>query len=265
MAEQIVYNKIGKGYNTTRKADPYITDRLYNLLEPAKNGTYLDIGCGTGNYTVKLAKRGLQLIGVDPSEIMLSEAMAKNSSVKWVAGYAENIPLNDQSVDGAIATLTIHHWADPEKAFQELARVLKPNATMVVFTFTPGQEEGYWFNHFFPQMMKKGMQKSMPFKRIEETARAAGLAIVQTEKYFVHEGLEDLFGYSGKHDPERYFDPAIIKGISYFSLYATEEEVQNGLQLLRQSIDTGEFDNIKRRYENDLGDYLFIVLRKTTS
>ena len=216
MPEPTIYNKIGSGYNTTRKADPYIAERLYSLLSPEENKTYLDVGCGTGNYTIRLAQMGVQFIGIDPSEIMLDEAKSKSSLVKWLHGYAEDIPLPDNSIDGAIATLTLHHWSAPEKAFKELARVLKPNAAVVFFTFTPEQEKGYWFNHLFPDMMQKGMQRSMALETIQQTAIKAGLFIAQTEKYFVQDDLQDLFGYSGKHDPERYFDPEIIKGISYF-------------------------------------------------
>ena len=262
MSAPTVYNKIGKDYNSTRKADPYIAGRLYDLLNPEPGNTYLDIGCGTGNYTIKLAEMGLQMIGIDPSELMLHEAQIKIASLVWKPGFAENIPLPDNSVDGAIATLTIHHWTDTEKAFSELARVLKPEAKLVIFTFTPEQEACYWFNHFFPEMMRKGMQRSLPLNSIREKASKSGLEIAQTEKYFVRDDLQDMFGYSGKNDPERYFDPALINGISYFSVYADAKEKEDGLRKLRECIDNGQFQKIKEKYENDLGDYLFVILKK---
>lgn len=262
MEESIVYNTIGTGYNTTRKADPYIVSRLYELLQPANNKTYLDIGCGTGNYTIKLYEEGLNMTGVDPSDVMLAEAKGKNSNIRWAKGTAEDIPLSTCSIDGCIATLTVHHWKDHRRGFRELARVMKPGARMVIFTFTPEQEASYWFNHFFPQMMQRGMARSLPLDTLSGYAQEAGLKLRQTEKYFVHEGLQDLFGYSGKHDPERYFDPAIINGISYFSLYADKEELENGFAALRTSIDNGTFKDIKQQYENDKGDYLFVVLEK---
>ena len=263
MTEQTIYNKIGIGYNYTRRADPYIAGRLYSLLAPQEGNTYLDIGCGTGNYTIKLAEMGVKLIGIDPSELMLAEAKNKYSDIQWLHGQAEHIPLADNSVDGAIATLTIHHWKDIERSFSELARVMKTGSSIVIFTFTPEQEEGYWFNHFFPAMMQKGIAHSMSLDTINKLAKKHGFKEYLTEKYFVHDGLEDMFGYSGKNDPERYFDPAIIKGISYFSIYADPQEVKDGLLQLRESIDNGSFQNIKKQYENDLGDYLFIVLKKS--
>ena len=71
-----------------------------------------------------------------------------------------------------------------------------------------------------------------------------------------------MFGYAGKHNPEIYFDPVIRNGISAFSLLADEGEVISGLAELRTCIDSGQFEAIKKQYENDLGDYLFIVLKK---
>jgi len=263
MAQTIIYNKIGTGYNHTRKADPYIAARLYALLDPVGGNNYLDIGCGTGNYTIRMAGTGLNFIGIDPSAIMLDEAKYKSKFVSWIQGSSENIPLADNSVDGAIATLTIHHWPDLEKGFKELARVLKTGSSIVIFSFTKEQERGYWLNYFFPEMMKRSCQKAINFETVAEAALKAGLDVIETEKYFVQEDLQDLFCYSGKHDPEIYFDPLIRNGISSFALLADKEEVGSGLLKLRNSIDSGEFEAIRKQYDNDLGDYLFIVLKKS--
>ena len=58
------YDRIGKYYNQTRTADPYIAERLIYHLKPSRAATYLDIGCGTGNYTIALAEAGVRLIAV---------------------------------------------------------------------------------------------------------------------------------------------------------------------------------------------------------
>ena len=124
-----VYNKIGEGYNATRKADPYIASRLHELLSPMPDGLYIDIGCGTGNYLKALSDMGLNLYGVDPSEVMLVKAKAKNTNAIFIEAKAESIPLPDDFFDGALAVLTIHHWTDTLKGLQEvigsLKRVLK--------------------------------------------------------------------------------------------------------------------------------------------
>ena len=146
---EIKYNKIGINYNQTRKADPYLTEQLLSLLNPKEGGLYLDIGCGTGNYTHELQKRGFQFIGIDPSIEMLEKAKIKNKTIDWRIGTAEKTSLAPKSVDGIIGTLTIHHWADLEKGFSELFRVLKQDGQIIIFTSTPTQMNRYWLNHYF--------------------------------------------------------------------------------------------------------------------
>ena len=89
------YDHIGNGYNNTRKADPYILDRLHYHLNPIKEGIYLDIGCGTGNYTAKLHQKDIQFIGIDPSEKMLKNAKKAHPNITWKQGKAENVPLEN--------------------------------------------------------------------------------------------------------------------------------------------------------------------------
>ena len=52
-----LYDSIGIEYDTTRRADPYIAGRLAHHLALSKGGTYLDLACGSGNYTNALSAR----------------------------------------------------------------------------------------------------------------------------------------------------------------------------------------------------------------
>lgn len=148
---EALYNTISGQYNLTRQADSYISKRLLSHLCPHNNEVYLDIGCGTGNYTIRLAEKGVKFCGVEPSDKMLDEAISKSDKVKWLIGSAELIPSVDNEFGGAIAVLTIHHWRDIEKSFKELSRVLKNDSYFVVFTSTPLQMNRYWLNAYFPK------------------------------------------------------------------------------------------------------------------
>ena len=59
----IKYKTIVLNYDQTRKADPHLTKQLLKHLNPSKNGLYLDIGCGTSNYTSALQEQGFRFIG----------------------------------------------------------------------------------------------------------------------------------------------------------------------------------------------------------
>ena len=122
---EVKYDEIGIDYNLTRKADKYLTEQLLYHLQPTNKGKYLDIGCGTGNYTSELQKKGFDFIGIDPSELMLEKAKLKNNEVYWKIGSAENIGLPEKSVDGIIGSLTIHHWTDLQIGFSKLYKILE--------------------------------------------------------------------------------------------------------------------------------------------
>lgn len=258
----IKYDKIGENYNNTRKADKKLVENLINLLKPLKTGIYLDIGCGTGNYTDAIQKRGFQFIGIDPSEKMLKEAKEKNDNITWKVGTAERTNLTKNYVDGIIGTLTIHHWDDLNLGFKELYSVLKNNGKIVIFTSTPKQMKGYWLNHYFPKMLADSIRQMPALDNIKKAMIKAGFISVKTEYYSIEPTLEDKFLYCGKHNPELYFDDQIRHGISSFSSLANKEEVTIGLFKLKEDIDSGKIKEVMNFYENDLGDYLYIVAEK---
>ncbi|MEM6806286.1 MAG: class I SAM-dependent methyltransferase [Bacteroidota bacterium] len=256
------YDKIGVGYNATRKADPFLAKRFLEHLAPNKNGRYLDIGCGTGNYTIEFQKKGFDFIGIDPSQLMLEKARSKSRLVDWRIGSAEKTDLPNEYVEGIIASLTLHHWSDLGKGFIELYRVLKPNGRIVIFTSTPKQMRGYWLNHYFPKMLADSIMQMPSLEIIEDAMAESGFKIKGRETYAIHAGLQDNFLYCGKHRAELYFDPQIRKGISSFSSLANRSEVEKGLIELRQDIDSGKIEEVMKNYEHDFGDYVYVLGKK---
>ncbi len=255
------YDRIGIGYNRSRQADPYLTSRMAYYLQLEKGKTYLDIGCGTGNYSNALWQAGLHFIGIDPSEVMLARARQANSNIVWQQGQASQTGLADNCVDGILASLTTHHWPDLQAGFTELHRVLKAGGRLLIFTATPAQMEAYWLNHYFPETLRKAMVQMPSFEATNAALIAAGFKVATTEKYFVKEDLQDLFLQSGKHRPELYFSPEIRSGISTFATLTNSAEVEQGLANLREDIDSGRIRTIISSYEGNAGDYLFLLAR----
>lgn len=256
------YDKIGNNYNLTRKADPYIAERFIKLLNPKLGKQYLDIGCGTGNYTKEFANKGFCFIGIDPSKQMLDIAQSSKSNIVWKIGSAESTGLKPESIDGIIGSLTIHHWGNLEKGFKELYSILKPNGNIVIFTSTPQQMQGYWLNHYFSKMLNDSIKQMPTLKSVFHAMLNTGFKSIKPEKYTIKPDLKDLFLYSGKHNPELYFDAKIRHGISSFSSLSNKKEVDKGLEQMRQDIDNNTIQDIIKSYENNNGDYLFVVARK---
>jgi hypothetical protein len=90
----------------------------------------------------------------------------------------------------------------------------------------------------------------------------AGFVNIKTAPYTIKPNLEDKFLYCGKHNPKIYFDENIRHGISSFSALANREEVEIGLIALRKDIKSGKISKMIQSYENDLGDYLYLLGKK---
>ena len=92
-------------------------------------GKALDAGCGTGEFTVQLAKSGLEVAGVDISrksiEFLNKYSKKNNLRIKGVVGDIENLPFKSNSFDYCFCFGTLHHFMDFRNALKELRRVLK--------------------------------------------------------------------------------------------------------------------------------------------
>lgn len=256
------YDKIGIDYDLTRKADPYLTERMLYHLQPTVEGVYLDIGCGSGNYTHEFQKTKFQYIGIDPSITMLQKAKKRNTTIDWRIGTAEKTGLNTESIDGITAFLTIHHWPNITKGITELANTLKKEGRLVIFTSTPKQMKQYWLCHYFPKMLADSISQMPSLASITNAFENTSIKLLTTETYCIQPDLQDHFLYCGKHAPEVYFNTQIRNGISSFSSLANKEEVMQGLSQLRKDIDSGGILQVMKSYENDLGDYVFVVGEK---
>lgn len=92
------------------------------------NWAIADIGCGTGNASELLAPCVERVISIDQSEPMLGAARRRLSGVRnveFVLGSAESLPLADRSVDAALSLLVLHHIAEPARAIEEMARIVR--------------------------------------------------------------------------------------------------------------------------------------------
>ena len=256
-----IYEQIGKGYDLTRRADPYITTRLAQHLDIKPNNLYLDVACGTGNYTVALAEFGGFWHGIDQSSLMIDAAKNKSKAIDWLVASVEDLPYDNQSFSGVLCTLAIHHFTELIPAFKEIYRVLA-NGKFLLFTSTPEQMQKYWLVEYFPEAITKASQQMPSLALVKSALQKVGFNSIQVETYSIRPDLQDLFLYSGKYHPELYLDANIRSGISTFSQLASVDEMTNGCQKLAADINTGFIHQVMQQYEHDQGDYLFIIVDK---
>ncbi|MFX1310352.1 MAG: class I SAM-dependent methyltransferase [Promethearchaeota archaeon] len=139
-------HKIAKAFEKMNKTPPFKILRKRVISEIKKlnpSGIILDLGCGTGNLIIKIAKAfpGTEIIGIDISSEVLDiaklnvEKKVMNQFVKFKVGSAEDLPFPNESINLIISSLSLHHWLDPSRALKEIYRVLSKNGTCLIFDF----------------------------------------------------------------------------------------------------------------------------------
>ncbi|HPF40946.1 MAG TPA: class I SAM-dependent methyltransferase [Phycisphaerae bacterium] len=252
------YDTIGTRYDTTRHADPFIVERLARRLAIRPGGAYLDVACGSGNYTSCLARAGGEITGVDISRRMIEHARAKTSEARWILATADALPFGAAQFDGALCTLAIHHFPDMTAAFAEIRRVIA-RGRFVLFTASREQMRGYWLNHYFPKAMDFAIRQMPDLPDVMNALSLAGFVDIEREAYAVTPDLQDLFLYAGKHRPALYLDPQVRAGISTFAMTSNIDEMTTGLRRLANDIETDAINSVRQAFDHDLGDYLFIT------
>jgi uncharacterized protein YbaR (Trm112 family)/SAM-dependent methyltransferase len=98
------------------------------------NGVVFDLGPGTGWTTEWLVRLGYRAIGVDLCRDYILAAMPRRGEYlpHFVIGDVEHLPLRGESVDAVLSFDAFHHVPDRPRAMAELARIMRPGATMVL-------------------------------------------------------------------------------------------------------------------------------------
>ncbi|MBN2576863.1 MAG: methyltransferase domain-containing protein [Deltaproteobacteria bacterium] len=110
-----------------------------NALLPASRHGGLEIGVGTGKFAARL---GVQT-GIEPSAAMAERAAERGIEVR--PGVAEALPFDDRTFEYVLMVTTICYVDDPERAFAEAFRVLRPGGCIVIGFVDPDSALGRWY------------------------------------------------------------------------------------------------------------------------
>lgn len=201
-----VYERIGAGYRKRRQPEPRWATRIDGAL--GHRSSVVNVGAGTGSYE----PTGGVVLAVEPSPTMLAQRSA--GSAPAVRGVAEALPLPDDSVDVALAVLTVHHWTDAGAGLAEMRRVA---ARQVVVTWEPAIAVDYWLlTDYLPEIA----EHEADLATVE--AVIAGLdgdgRQVEVETLEVPADCRDGVMAAYWRRPDAYLDPAVRGAISSISL-----------------------------------------------
>ncbi len=95
----------------------------------------LDVGTGPGDAAAAAVARGADATGVDIAAAMVEIASRRHPEAEFVQGSATDLPFADGSFEAAVGNVVILHVGEPERAAQELARVLVPGGRVALSTW----------------------------------------------------------------------------------------------------------------------------------
>ncbi|GLI16015.1 class I SAM-dependent methyltransferase [Neomoorella thermoacetica] len=109
---------------------------IYAYLDPHAGEHILDVGCGTGNFSLELARRGVKVTGIDISDPMLAKARKKAAdaglAIEFLHADAMNLPFGDNTFDKIVSVTALEFAPELKAVLEESYRVLKPGGRMVI-------------------------------------------------------------------------------------------------------------------------------------
>ena len=104
---------------------------LLDLLNPQAGERILDLGCGTGHLTAKIAEAGAVVVGLDSSPAMIAQARQNFPSLRFVLAEAREFRL-EEPFDAVFSNAVLHWIHDAESVVKCVAAVLRPGGRFVL-------------------------------------------------------------------------------------------------------------------------------------
>jgi hypothetical protein len=226
-AGDVDYGVHGVGYARQRRPDPRIAAYIHEALGDAR--TVLNVGAGAGSYEPE----DRHVIAIEPSAAM--RAQRPRHLAPAIDAVAEAIPLDDDAVDAAMASVTVHQWRDAERGLRELRRVTR--GPIAILTFEAEAVRRYWLMEYVPEVLIAEADRYLELDRI------AGILGGRTEIIPVPVPFDCIDGfveaYYGR--PEALLDPEVRRSQSAWS-FITPEAHERGVELLRAELMAGKWD-----------------------
>lgn len=221
------YETFGRGYVLQRRTDPRIAAVVHKALGSAR--TVLNVGAGAGSYEPE----DRYVLAVEPSAAM--RALRPAHLTPAIQGVAENLPLDDQSVDASMALFTVHQWQDLKKGLSELRRVTR--GPIVILTFDPDALDRFWLADYVPEII------AVEHRRFPPIARLCELLGDFTEVQPISVPIDCVDGFSEAYyaRPEMFLDPGVFRSQSSWS-FVEEEVRQRFVRTLGDDLRSGAWD-----------------------
>lgn len=170
-----IFDKSASDYDAwyTHKKGSFVdkveTDLAFKLIKIKEGMKILDVGCGTGNFSVKLAKMGCKVTGIDISNEMLNIARKKskeqNLDIEFLNMDLNNLKFDDNSFDAVLSMTAFEFIQDAPKALEELFRIVKKDGQILIGVIAGNSS---WSELYQSEPFQDTVFKFAKFRTLEE-------------------------------------------------------------------------------------------------
>ena len=180
------FTKIAKDYDKGRRGEDVVfwageTTELAHLDEES---VILDLGCGTGIYTVGLREHtSATTCGLDPSVGMLSQAKEKTRSIHWLNAVGERLPIRSGVFNCIFSSQVWHHITERQDTAKECGRITNTEGTVVIRTISHEQLRRKVVFEFFPEIMENQLRVYPSNEEFSSYFSEAGFSSINFHAY----------------------------------------------------------------------------------
>lgn len=164
-----------------------LADALVEALALKSSDAILEIGCGSGRFTLPLTKHNLSITALDYAPALTQQLEDLHlRAVSVITGDIDDLPtLTHEKFDHVIGFFILHHLADVEKSITHLKSALKLHATIGFIEPNP-LNPLYYIQPFVSKNMSWGEEKGfrdMTHKKLTKALGSAGFKDIKITKF----------------------------------------------------------------------------------
>jgi ubiquinone/menaquinone biosynthesis C-methylase UbiE len=233
------YSTIGEHYDERRPVPAEIwISTIVRLGRITVDSDVLDIGCGTGRYTTRVAAASrASIYGVDCSPTMLKNALKSDPerAIRWTMGDAHALPFKSNSFDCAYMTMVFHQIQKRNTLLDEIRRVLRPGGRCIIATSSHLAIREHVLRHF-PGATAIDLNRFPSIPALRRSLKKAGFSNV---------GSTLVRHDEGEIPVQKYLKMVENKYISTLSLLS-EAEFERGFEVFRRKVRERYGNRIRR-------------------
>ena len=234
MSAKESFKRMAKIYDEYRKTDELVLRILSNEIQELSTIksklSMLDIGCGTGNFSIPLAKEfDIKLTGIDFSEEMLMQAQQKLPRGRWLLQDVKTANFKDNSFDIVLMSYVVHHMQDYDKVLRTVYRILKKLfGKLLIVTDDHDQFQASVYHKHIPRLLEIDLERFPKVDELSNHLNEIGFEV------HIHKVTREI-RVSDIKDIDELVEKGKARYFSTLTLIA-DSELEKGLEKMREAL-----------------------------